>query len=347
MTSGHKYTKETMSFVLKADYRENRGECIITKLKDLRSTNTVVSAKQYDLIDEVLTTGDYVIYASGYILIIERKTWADLAQSFADGRIFVNHLAMLSARKLLGVTARLMYMIEGKLPTPGSNTDTVSGITKSAMIAKLDHFVMRDNVMIEYTLDGMSTAKRLLELGKNMSTLDPFAQDNCNDPLAESEPRESEHGQVPVHPAEVKLPGQGPVSGGMITLANVDAVVKSKRTTSDADLQVQMLMCVPGIGKATSAKLLAKHTFAELMRGSSDSKYIELSKTISGERPAVARTLLAKIKGISSEIADTVLAKHTLSDLCQTSATDISTITKANGRKLGISIGNKIKVHFI
>lgn len=113
-----------------------------------------------------LVHADYIIMFGGLIVaLIERKRWNDLAQSIVDKRILnIENLKVL--RKRIG--CRIIVMVEGAKP---SRKRAKRGVSYKAMRAKLDHLMIRDEVMLDYTASSADTAKRLEQLAYNITTL--------------------------------------------------------------------------------------------------------------------------------------------------------------------------------
>lgn len=114
-----------------------------------------------------LEIGDYAItYCDHILLVIERKTWDDLAASIRDGRKD-NIKKLLSLRSDTGCD--IAYLIEGKaFPKPDKK---FKNIPYKNLRAHLDHLAFRDNVHMLYSEDYEGTAYRLFELAKNYSTI--------------------------------------------------------------------------------------------------------------------------------------------------------------------------------
>ena len=124
---------------------------------------------KYDIIYKVqrCNSGDYAVtYNGNIILLIERKTWVDLAASMRDGRKD-NIQKMFSIRD--EAKCKLAYIIEGNA-TPNFNS-MYSNIPLKNLRAHLDHIVFRDDVHVFYSLNEDYTAQRLFELAKNYLTI--------------------------------------------------------------------------------------------------------------------------------------------------------------------------------
>lgn len=344
-------------FSLRCDYRENRGGCVISTLQQLRSLGAVVPADKYELRDEVMTTGDYAIQFSGYVILIERKTWEDLSASIKDGRISRNHQKMLDARDL---GYRIMYLIEGKAPNPDLATTRVSGIPYANMMAKLDHFAMRDGVWIEYTRNSSHTAQRLLEIGKNMLTLQRrdcttgSQSANTSEHHVGSEESKSEDSSATQVGRNLHVDtSQSPASGGLIRIINnPDEIIKKKYEKSVAEIRAAMLGCIPGIGPKTAATLLSGHSFPDIVMliakpsGLSSFQSSELKAFAASERPTIMIAMLQEIKGVSKAAAQRIAAGFTVQQLCNRNPAIEQLIANIKitdgGRRLGDALAARI-----
>ncbi len=314
-------------FTIRCDYRENRGGCVIDRLRECRAANLVAMADHYQLVDEVLTTGDYVIQTGQFVLIIERKTWEDLAASIKDGRIFLNHKKMTDAA---AAGCRICYMIEGRSPAPDFSAMRIGGILVGNMMAKLDHFAMRDHVIVEYTRDARHTALRLIELGKHMATLPPTTD------LAVAN--------------GVQLVDAGAPP------ADIDAIVKKKHERAVADIQREMLMCIAGVGEKTAATLLTTHPFGRIVTcttstpmEASTHALSELRELAAGRRQAVYLSMLTRIKGVSDKIAMAIGGAIPIVELTVGGPAEakIAAIVPGTGRRLGDKLAATIVAHFV
>lgn len=112
---------------------------------------------------EQIHVGDYAIVHNGKIvIIIERKTWTDLAASMYDGRKD-NVNKLIALRKETG--CKIMYLIEGTM-SPSLHTK-YNRIPFLSLQAHLDHIMMRDDIHIVQTADAKGTAMRLQSLSRN------------------------------------------------------------------------------------------------------------------------------------------------------------------------------------
>ncbi len=146
-------------------------------------------AQDYDNVSRAhLTTGDILIgrrTAEDVLIpfvIIERKTWADLAASIKDGRK-ANIEKLKEYRETTG--ARLAYLMEGPVPSgpDWSIPEGVQGIPYRNLRAHLDHLLFRDGIIELTSSCPRDSLRRLLEFARNLETLD-FNKESKEDGLA-------------------------------------------------------------------------------------------------------------------------------------------------------------------
>jgi ERCC4-type nuclease len=299
-------------FSIRADLRETRSG-IVSALKKINE-----SVGGFELIEEVLTVGDYVIEFGGYVLIIERKAIADLAASIVDRRIYDNHKKLLEAAgSNCGLRFRIMYLIEGKQFNPNDPPDQkVSGIKTSSLQAKLDHLMMLDGCCIEWTKSTSHTASRLIQLGKNMSSLRPIT------------------------------------GGDGEQKTDISSIVKKVYVKSVKEVQKDMLMCIYTIGPKRADGMLGKVSFYDIMYKADTGLWDPIVSGIikdlrENKRPDILKNMLLKIIGVSDTVANTIILATdiTLFSLSFTSGDPISTLKKTNGRRIGSVVSNRIYEH--
>ena len=116
-----------------------------------------------------MTTGDYaIIHGNQIIAIIERKTYADLAASFRDGRSN-NKNKLLKLRS--ETSCIIIYLIEG--PAFPDNNDLFGNIPYKHLVSHLDHLVLRDNIQIQTTFSPEHSAERIMQIAFNCTTIKP------------------------------------------------------------------------------------------------------------------------------------------------------------------------------
>ena len=73
----------------------------------------------------------------------------------------------------------------------------------------------------------------------------------------------------------------------------------------------------------------------------------EFKKINMGELSSVEHAVLVKINGVSSDVADIVLRKYKLVELCgeALNAADVADLKRPNGKRIGNVIANRIVDH--
>lgn len=286
-----------MSFKLIIDDRER------STFDDIKQ----VFGDKYEYQITRLEVGDYAITYNGVIiLIIERKTWVDLAASIRDGR-------KQNVTKLINLRNRtqcdVAYLIEGRA-FPGSNA-VFSRIPYTSLRAHLDHLAFRDNIHMLYCKDINGTANRLYELIKNYSTITDFLdQKYINDVVggaetetevdveAEVETENEIEADVDNVEVETKLESateKATESATESKYSNLHSKPHSKphsksnehelkvKLPSTKDTQSDMLRCIPGIGYETVEILQKKISIKDLYSGNCDVTDIIYTKYPNGK----------------------------------------------------------------
>jgi len=187
-----------------------------------------------------MQVGDYAIsYNNNLLLIIERKTWPDLAASIRDGR--KNNI-----QKIINIRAqtncKIAYLIEGD-PCPRS-TKYFGRMPIKNLRAHLDHLAFRDGVHMIYTISQRGTAERIFELAKNLFTIrNTLTIEHLEQPEQLEQPLEQ-----PEHPTIEK---------------NNNVHLLTLKQQSTISIQEQLLMCLPSIG-STIATVMAENNISLL-----------------------------------------------------------------------------------
>jgi ERCC4-type nuclease len=301
-------------FTIRVDLREAPSG--IPKLLDKMCTDgSVTKPNTFEIIEEVLTVGDYIIECGNYILIIERKANADLSSSIIDGRIRENHPKLLDAASSdCGPIFRVMYIIEGKKFKPEDANKKIGVLCVASLQAKVDHMMMADGCQIEYTPNQTATAMRLIELGKNLTTL------------------------------------KGVNGGGK--KIDIGPIVKKNYTKSVLEIQMEMIMCVPGVGPKRAASMLANLSFPLIIASEKlpeklapEKIMLTLEQLRQGELLDVFKKMLVKINGISNVVAN-IIIEHNEISILNIDPVIIANLERENGRRIGIVLANRIVEHF-
>jgi ERCC4-type nuclease len=192
---------------------------------------------------EHLTIGDYIIfYNKQAIIVIERKTWTDLAASFRDGRK-ENIKKLKQYRNNTG--AKIAYLIEGNA-FPSKNTK-FSRIPYINLRSHLDHLLIRDNIIELRSSNLRGTIERIFEFIKNLSTLIPEDYlggynlvENQNDNLVENQ-------------------------NDNLTVEHLDLAQISFKL-SDNEIIERLWCCIPGIS-TINVKLFLNYHISDLLLG--------------------------------------------------------------------------------
>jgi ERCC4-type nuclease len=263
--------------------------------------------------DEHLTVGDYIIFHnSRALVVIERKTWVDLAASMRDGRKDNIH-KLLQFRHSTG--ARVAYLLEGQA-FPARSTK-FARIPYGNLRAHLDHLIMRDDIIELRSATHHSTIERLFEFIRNISTLEMF-RDTVNGGVATPKCNTG-----PDLEPEVAKP------------ETVDHLAAAKIThhVSDALIYEKLWACIPGIS-AQSAKLFREFIVADLIRGAIATKTIAELQYTNGRQFGTKKAkkiihalsaastnatiyvkILAAVPGISKTTAQKILDNHPMTKI--------------------------------
>ena len=102
------------------------------------------------------------------VIVIERKTWKDLAASIVDGRADSQHERMQRFRVETG--ALVYYMIEGPVfQNPEKPIGHRAKLTFSSLVKRLDHWTQQGGIAVVHTKDPADTGRRIMELVRNFS----------------------------------------------------------------------------------------------------------------------------------------------------------------------------------
>ena len=225
-----------------------------------------------------INVGDYAICVGDQIkIIIERKTWADLAASFRDGRK-ANVAKMISARQETGCF--LMYMIEGAA-CPAFNA-TFGRIPLTNLRAHLDHLAIRDGIHIIYSRDIQYSSLRIFELAKNLRSLDKAPkvdkiqtidtkpiEETCINSIEETDTNKittidiNSIDETCINPIDKTDTSKVPINPESAR-SNIEVLQTVRH--SPVNIQIQMLQCLPSIGSIAAPLLYeAKITIAQIV----------------------------------------------------------------------------------
>lgn len=137
---------------------------------DNREHHLIEELKNTPFLVEQLQIGDILFRQDGVtLLVIERKTIADLKASICDGR------GREQKARLLGSgtpTDRIMYLIEGNMDKPLDSK--VSGLPISTLLGSIINTQLRDNIKVYKTASLQESALYIIKL------LDKLTNDGDN-----------------------------------------------------------------------------------------------------------------------------------------------------------------------
>jgi ERCC4-type nuclease len=162
-----------------ADSRERHGAIphldsyIAENNKHYQLMSQAQGGGEIKFIEDTITTGDYTILIEDVntktpmiCMILERKTWKDLASSIKDGRAKSQQKNMEELKEKTG--CRIAYIIEGNLTY--NDTTQISHIPFKNLHAKLRHTMLRGTPFIQ-TKDEKHTAKLVVDLARDIIKL--------------------------------------------------------------------------------------------------------------------------------------------------------------------------------
>lgn len=287
---------------------------------------------------EHMTVGDIAICYRGHILIIiERKTWQDLASSMKDGR-----KANIEKLKALRETSKcqIAYLIEGNaFPKP---TKKFCRIPHKNLRAHLDHLAIRDAVHMLYAKTCADTVHRIFELTRNYSTITPSLTTPID--LTFTQP----------HPSE-ETPTIEEKTGGN------EESLRTKHTPSDQLIISNMWCACKNITHNNVNTFMTQFKLKDLLLGTITKNDIAALKYPSGTTIGVARAttilksvashqthakILAAIPSITLTTAKKILETITISDLLspnnEQTTTLLANIKKTEKMKIGTVSAKKI-----
>jgi ERCC4-type nuclease len=288
-----------------------------------------------------LEVGDYAIcYRNFIMIIIERKTWADLAASLRDGRK-ANIQKLIALRESTG--CQIVYLIEGDPCIKQSKM--VSRIPAKNLRAHIDHIAFRDGIHMIYAYDQQGSAERIFELARNYCSIKPSPFLDVDE-----------------------------IIGGDIDSSNQQLLTdKSINDAKTLSIQEQLLQCLPGVGSIVS-NILAENDIslytlyhetcsvedvAILKYPTGGSIGLEKARKIcavkklfmseSEKSKKIQIRILSTIPLISKATASTILENVTLASILDgtTSVEDLEKIHRSEKSMLGNKAASNIIAHLM
>ena len=218
-----------------------------------------------------MTHGDYAISQDGRVVAtFERKTLADLAASIKDGRI-QNHQKLLHLRAQ--ESCDIYYIIEGDNCTPVDRK--IGGLKFSALLSKLDSWMIRDKVFVLWTKDAEATASRLANLLRKYIRVDESSDapnKGSEETQVQMQPEAAPDTEGVVEADAAESPAEPEVTAEpqMLETAETKEVTRHLFLQRVADkpllsLQMDMLAKLPGVSFETVKLILSRWRFEDFL----------------------------------------------------------------------------------
>lgn len=213
---------------------------------------------------ENLFCGDFVIEVNGKpIVVIERKTLADLVGSIRDGRYRVQKAKLIECYK--DKNTPIIYLIEGKYDFTPNIPAFIEGMEKYSVISSIINTQIRDNIQVVNTKDLEDTFDFLLALLVRV----------CKDPKKYVEVC-STHG-----------------------IKKEDLISSKPKVSNKQDMFFYQLTQVPGISAKTAQAFVDKYdnmkAFFLAFEGLSDEEKLKTLKNITIEDNTKKRRINGKV----------------------------------------------------
>jgi ERCC4-type nuclease len=234
--------KKTINIIV--DSRERNGPLPLMegKISEIKDIPLSWEEKQ-------ITIGDFHIMQEGIIkIMIERKTWADLAASIIDQRANNQLKKMINFRKETGAT--LIYIIEGNKPRTGTH-----GVNMAGLQTKIRHIAL-ESIHCAYTKTPEETVDLLIQYSRDLVKRDIISDftggaDLLNSQKSESVAPKSENQKVD-------------------SIKKQESILSQRLVLSTKEQADLMWRQIPGIGENTALFLSKFTSIGNFLRLSDD-----------------------------------------------------------------------------
>ena len=272
---------------------------------------------------KTLSAGDYaVVYKDWIIMLIERKSWQDLAATFLDRNRKFNYEKMIEERNKFG--CHLFYLVEGHRPAHG-----VHHVTTETLEAHLDHLYFDHGIVTIYSPSPEKTPERIFNLVKHYMTAhtNPFAAIETKftkiDPIPDNKDK-------PVLQLDV-LDGKITTASAPVNLPSASSSLGTAKKHSDQAIEYALWNSIEGItelnfvaltdiGTSLGVLLTGQYTVGQL----GHAKYRlgtlvgekKLTKILnSAISPDTHIKVMSQIPSISPARAKIILANYSMTDI--------------------------------
>jgi len=281
-------------------------------------------APPYKLELKTLSAGDYaVVYRDYIIMLIERKSWADLAATFLDRNRKFNYEKMIEERNKFG--CHLFYLVEGHRPAHG-----IHHVTIEMLESHLDHLLFDHNIVTLYSQSVEKTPERILSLVKHYMTAhsNPFKTIEEKVKVLNPIPIPEEKSGPPVLQLDLVSNGKIVVDPNVVIAPSASDSLGTSKKHSDQAMEYKLWNCIEGmtepnyialrdIGVTLGGLLANQYTVAQL----GHAKYRlgtmvgdkKLGKIInSASDPATHIKIMSNIPQMSAHKAQYVLKNYNM-----------------------------------
>lgn len=319
-----------MEILIDTRERAIKDEYFIDAMKKKDLSGYDISIKRLQM-----TTSDFAVcYKGNILLLIERKTWKDLAATIKDASRRTNYEKMLQAKSEHKTCMKIIYLIEGAFITDRSTK--IQRMAFSSLRSHLDHLMYNHDIHTVYSRNKADTAYRLLELAKNIM--------NMKNNILKS------------------------MSGG----AEIEAekVLTKKQHNDDQIIEIQIIKAVKGVSETVACLLVENgiHISNLLSENQSDKikgikypsgRYISSSKatklsnsftSIYGLKIDEANDqqqkdmikIVSAIPGVSKKTARLLLSHYSISEMTKKNKSNLSNLQMTEKRKIGPALTKKL-----
>lgn len=300
--------------------------------------------------EKQVTIGDFHIIQNNLIkILVERKTWSDLAASIIDQRANNQLKKMINFRNETG--AILLYIIEGQKPRMGTN-----GVNMAGLQTKIRHIAL-ESIHCAYTKTPGETVELLIQYSRDLAKREAITNFKNLTPVEETK--------------EIKETDKTKVE-------KQESILNQRTVLTEKEQADLMWRQIPGVGENTALFLSKFTTLGNFLR-LTDEGAKKIIETLKLEKKTAAirigekkleqlmelrkdrlddiwrlqslnlhAKILSCINGIGEATATIILKSYTLRDLADNpdilklQETVLKTGTDGKIRKLGNAMANRI-----
>jgi ERCC4-type nuclease len=211
----------TTKLILRIDTRENYKDRLIQSIRNTYQDPSVSV--------EALAAGDFIFEWDGQpILVIERKSLPDYAQSIRDGRHREQKRRLVDAYG----KERVMYLVEGDFIDPPRQL-AFSKISVDTIVSSIVNSILRDQLHVFHTASDHESIEFLTLIYKKLVKGIDFMKEEGVDHAIQQ--------------------------GSSEYLFDPTKTVKNTQLTPQRTFQL-MLQCIPSVSAKVSERIISKHT---------------------------------------------------------------------------------------